>query len=117
MTESGTQAGGSWYYAIGQQRQGPVTAAEMKMLIASGQVSGGTLVWAEGMPTWIAAATHPELAEAIARPQGHLPQQGPSPYQPVSVPLGYYAPVSPWVAYGGFWLRFGAAFIDGLILL
>lgn len=41
-----------WYYAINDQRMGPVSEGEFLHLIASGEVRPETLVWREGMAAW-----------------------------------------------------------------
>ena len=42
----------NWYYAQGDQRQGPVTDSEFEALIAAGTITETTLVWKDGMPNW-----------------------------------------------------------------
>ena len=42
----------TWYYAIGNERQGPVDDAELDRLIASRHVTTDTLVWRAGMADW-----------------------------------------------------------------
>ena len=42
----------TWYYAIGNERQGPVDDATLDRLIATGTVTGETLVWRAGMADW-----------------------------------------------------------------
>jgi predicted Zn finger-like uncharacterized protein len=41
-----------WYYALGQDRQGPVSREELGNLITAGTVSRNTYVWCEGMEDW-----------------------------------------------------------------
>jgi uncharacterized RDD family membrane protein YckC len=41
-----------WYYAIGDQRHGPVEHAEFERLVSSGTVKSDTLVWRQGMANW-----------------------------------------------------------------
>ena len=56
-----------WYYApAGSERQGPVTEAQLKDLLAGGQLSLTDLVWSEGMASWVAAGTVPEISGAPA---------------------------------------------------
>lgn len=44
----------TWYYAnVGQPRQGPVTAEQIKALFLQHQVSVETLVWRQGMADWM----------------------------------------------------------------
>jgi hypothetical protein len=42
----------TWYYAIGNERQGPVDDATLDRLIAAGTVTPDTLVWRAGMADW-----------------------------------------------------------------
>ena len=46
-----------WYYTKGNQQFGPITAAELKVLALSGQISPGDLIWNEQWPDWRAAGT------------------------------------------------------------
>ena len=48
----------TWHYADGDVSQGPVDAAEIERLIASGTIGPGTLVWKDGLPDWQAASRH-----------------------------------------------------------
>ncbi len=41
-----------WYYAVGDQRQGPVEQAEFERLVAAGTIRAETLVWRQGMTDW-----------------------------------------------------------------
>jgi hypothetical protein len=42
----------TWYYAIGNERHGPVDDAALDRLIATGVVTPDTLVWRAGMADW-----------------------------------------------------------------
>jgi len=44
-----------WYYARNDQQFGPVSAAELKQLADSGQLSPDDLLWREGMDAWATA--------------------------------------------------------------
>lgn len=58
-----------WYYATGEDHQGPVEAAEIERLIASGTITADTLVWREGLAGWEAASAHfPATTPAAAPP-------------------------------------------------
>jgi len=46
-----------WYYTKGNQQFGPITAAELKVLAFSGQISPSDLIWNEQWPDWRAAGT------------------------------------------------------------
>jgi uncharacterized RDD family membrane protein YckC len=41
-----------WYYAIDDQRLGPVSHMEFERLVQSGKIQGGALVWRKGMDQW-----------------------------------------------------------------
>jgi uncharacterized RDD family membrane protein YckC len=114
-------ANGEWYYAAGGQQQGPVPLESLKQMLSSGQVQPGDLVWSQGMPNWAAANTVPGLVDAAA-PAAAAPgypmtpgYAAPAP-GPYANPVGYYTPTPTYMPYAGFWARFGAAFIDGLII-
>lgn len=46
-----------WWYSKGEERKGPYTAAELKALVASGQVASIDMVWKEGQPNWVQASS------------------------------------------------------------
>ena len=58
----------SWYYARGGTSLGPVTAHDLRALIARGEVDGASMVWREGMSGWCAVRDVPELAALLASP-------------------------------------------------
>ncbi|MBY0506052.1 MAG: RDD family protein [Bryobacteraceae bacterium] len=94
----------SWFYSAGGEQRGPVEQAEFESLISTGVIRPETLVWQAGMPNWQSAAdTRPDL----------LPPALPGlPAQTYTMP----APFTPGRRYGGFWIRFLARIIDGLVL-
>jgi uncharacterized RDD family membrane protein YckC len=58
-----------WYYVEDGQQRGPVAEADLNALRASGKITDDTLVWREGMATWLAlrdalAAAAPTAADA-----------------------------------------------------
>lgn len=55
-----------WFYAQGGQRAGPVDDETVLRLIASGQVHQATLMWREGMTTWMPAVSVPDFAPTLA---------------------------------------------------
>jgi hypothetical protein len=55
----------AWYYMKNGAQTGPVTADEIKALINSGAIKGNTLIWHEGLPSWLAANTQSEFASVI----------------------------------------------------
>ncbi|CAN5514781.1 hypothetical protein BH09PLA1_BH09PLA1_37410 [soil metagenome] len=117
-----TQAGTNWHYAVGSERIGPIDITALRQKLASGELHANTLVWTDGLPNWIAAVTHPDLAVAA---QQQLPMPGtpqPGAYSPgvqnyvaPGGTLQYYA--SPThVVYAGSWLRFAGSLLDRLIV-
>jgi uncharacterized RDD family membrane protein YckC len=105
-----------WYYTRGGGSQtGPVETDGLRQLIATGSVSAEDLVWSEGMADWQRAAdVHTFFTPAPADPGYAQPAYGQSYAAPVGM-LNYQTPVNSR-AYAGFWLRFCAAFVDGIIL-
>lgn len=57
---------------------GPYNMGQMQSGIQGGQVTGQTLVWAEGMAGWLAAQTVPELQALFATPPP-MPPTSPTP--------------------------------------
>lgn len=51
-----------YYYSNGVDRKGPVTLSELKSLT---EVTLETLVWYEGLPTWIRVGDLPDLQEDV----------------------------------------------------
>ena len=41
-----------WYYAVGQQQQGPLDDTQLDALLAAGTVTPDTLIWREGQANW-----------------------------------------------------------------
>ncbi len=99
----------NWYYAVGQQQQGPVTEQQLQALAKDGVITGDTLVWREGLTSWQpwrtvggpAMPPVPAAATAAATPTS----SGQS-----------IRPAATEFEYAGFWIRFVAKFIDGLVL-
>jgi hypothetical protein len=84
-------ANGEWYYARGNQQQGPVTLPAVQDLIRSGQLQPTDLVWRQGMANWQPASQVPEVAADL----GSIPAPPPSTYPPPPPqypPAGQYAP-------------------------
>ena len=50
-----------WYYAHGDQAQGPIAQAELRQLIQSRTVDPATMVWTEGYSDWVRADQVPAL--------------------------------------------------------
>ena len=70
-----------WYSGRDGQQYGPFEEAQMKSMVADGRVLSTDLVWCEGMPQWVPAASVPELfgSEGLAPDADRRPgfqQQG-----------------------------------------
>ena len=114
---------------------GPFTRAEVAEKLARGEISLDSLAFVEGLTQWT------PLREVLAKVDGATPPSPAAPAPPVatmpigtgyatagpmmptaSMPIGtgysYAATMQPpsHLVYAGFWLRFVAIFIDGLIL-
>lgn len=79
-----------WYYAAAGTQVGPIDETELNRLVTLGTVRADTLVWHDGLASW----------------------------QPLGVVRGM-APAAAAVVgrhYGGFWIRFLARLIDGIIV-
>lgn len=127
----------AWYYAEGSERIGPLTEDAFQAAVAQGKVSGGTLVWRDGMKDWA------PLSTTGFRPGGELPSLRAG--EVVCAECGRSFPVDEVIAYAGkhvcgackgvffqrikegaalpgelayagFWIRFAARFLDGIIL-
>lgn len=57
-----------WYFAIGKERLGPVTAARLRDLFVDQKVDGQTLVWRSGMADWVKLADVADLMAPGPRP-------------------------------------------------
>lgn len=56
-----------WYYLAQGESHGPITAARLRQLVATGEVPADTLVWREGMVDWLSASDL-GLTRALAAP-------------------------------------------------
>lgn len=106
-------AGRDWYYLRGDARVGPISMDAVRGLITSGQISASDFVWSEGMRDWQPAGNvsvffsqEPQTAQTVWPQQTYASSPG---------VLNYHTPERR-VEYAGFWLRFCAAVVDGLIV-
>jgi len=80
----------NWYYSAGGKQIGPIDETELNRLVTLGVVRSDTLVWHEGFTSWqalgVVRGMHPATAAAAGR------------------------------HFGGFWIRFLARVIDGILL-
>ena len=59
-----------WYYSVEGDRQGPVSAQELKKLVEAGSIKASDLVWKDGMADWVPAKTIKGLFAAGASSGG-----------------------------------------------
>ena len=112
----------NWYYASNGQQLGPVPEQQLSQLIAAGTINASSLVWREGLGDWQPLGV--ACPSALGQAHAEAPQIG-----GVAVPVahkdilvqqmreGVMTGLPGNVEYGGFWIRFVAKFIDGLILM
>ncbi len=55
-----------WYYAVGGQRQGPVSAPALAAQIQAGQLPATVQIWRGGMDNWVPANTVAEFRQVAA---------------------------------------------------
>lgn len=119
-----------WYYSdYERNRHGPVGAADLAALHASGQLAADTLVWREGLAQWQpwrslmgeivppAAAAPAAASRGAAIPDAWAAEPH-SPYAPPRAAVHRAAEVyhDAEVVYAGFWKRTAAYLIDMVIL-
>jgi len=125
-----------WYYAEEGKSVGPMTEEQLKGLAADGTISQDTLVWRNGMAEWLpyngvmgveVAAPATAQGEGVCCECGvRLALSEMIEYQGSRVCAkckpAFFQKVAEGVAlagvmdYGGFWIRFAAKFLDGIIL-
>jgi len=133
-----------WYYADGQQRQGPLPAEDMRLRFQRGEITLTTLVWREGFAQWkplseaVDELQLQNLANTAATLGGGIDLRGDytaidngtaplpgtgggihSPYTAPAASAGYASAAvvgGNEVVYAGFWKRFAAYFIDAMLI-
>lgn len=133
-----------WYFADGQERQGPLSAEDMRQRFQRGDITLATLVWREGFAQWAPlseavdelqlqnlASAASNLGNgidlrgdytAIDNGTAPLPGTGGGAYSPYTAPAaatGYAGSAvvdGQDVVYAGFWKRYAAYFIDYILL-
>lgn len=131
----------NWYYARGEERMGPVDDQEIAALASTGQITGQTLVWCEGMADWTPWSHAPRPVDGAlpvslaAEPFGYQPcvecgrtflAEEMVAYEGLLVcaeckPIFFQrlregGAVYSALKYAGFWIRVCAALVDGVIL-
>ena len=132
----------NWYYVERGQQAGPVSEEQLDEMVRSGKVRPDTLVWREGMAAW---SPYREAKGGTASAGAAGATAEPTP-EAVCAECGKIFPIDETIRYGdarvcaackpvflqklqegaaintgalnyaGFWIRFAAKFLDGLIL-
>lgn len=128
----------SWYYAVGDEQKGPVEEEEFRALVSQGVITPKSLVWQEGMGDWkplaemsqapSAQAGGGEADSATCAYSGEVMKRS----EMIKYGDDYVAPQhkdafvqrlqeggpvsSAELRFAGFWIRFAAKMIDGIIL-
>jgi len=126
-----------WYYVEAGERQGPVSEDEFNAMISSGKITPETLVWFDGMKEWQPCKDMAPASQTPANvslqsdaqccecgqtfPRLDMIQYEHSWVCGACKPVFFQrilegAPVSGQMRYAGFWIRFFAKFIDGILL-
>jgi len=75
-----------WYYVDRDRRIGPLERAEMERLVGTGEITGSTLVWREGMDGWETASGF--FATGMATSPPPMPQSSFQSQQTVAAHAG-----------------------------
>jgi uncharacterized RDD family membrane protein YckC len=123
-----------WYYAEDSERKGPVSEPDFNELVRTGRIRPETQVWREGWPDWrpfsatggvtttadgVTSARCVECSRAF--PTTEMVQYQDSFVCPDCKPV-FFQKVKEGIEprremdYAGFWIRFAAKFIDGVIV-
>lgn len=68
-----------WFYYKQDERRGPFSEADFKVMAASGQIQPTDLVWKAGFTDWVTAASVPDLIRSSETPPPPLPPIPPPP--------------------------------------
>jgi len=126
----------NWYYAVDGRQLGPLPEAEMESLVRDGTVGTDTLVWHDGMADWqpygelqaASASGVSAVAETVACSVcgNRFPSDNVIRYENswicASCKPAFFQRLKEGASqpgtlqYAGFWIRFAAKFVDGVIL-
>ena len=94
MHDGAAMAQNEWFYENGGKKHGPVTPGVLKRLASNGQIAPLTLVWKEGLDSWVQARSVRGLfAENVAAT--------PTPREPERTPPPNMAPWTPSFSFSG----------------
>lgn len=127
----------SWYYAENNERRGPIEDAAFESLVATGTITPDTLVWREGFAEWVpyskaggsvavSTAVAPGTEMGVCSESGKVFPRSElieidgrlvsAEYKNIVLQRLREGVSSGERVYAGFWIRFGAKFMDGIIL-
>lgn len=127
----------TWYYAIGQEQKGPVTDEQLHALARDGAIAADTLVWRDGLADWQPYSTvggGPTAGAAAAPAAGVQCAECSRSFPPDQVVrfgdrfvcaackptyvqrMQEGAVKAGPMDYASFGIRFGAKFIDGILM-
>ena len=126
---SEASSGKKYHLYLEGQKKGPFNKESVQVMVNAGKATPETLVWTEDLGDWVALSGYPELlgqGSAAAPPPYFAPVQNQRHSRPsgntMQMPIGasnqgYPAnQVQLPTTYAGFWKRFCAVFIDGIIV-
>jgi len=82
--------GDAWYVGQGQDRRGPFTTAQLREMAASGELKPDSLIWRQGMVSWVVARTAKNLFLQDGPPPLPAADDGPPPL-PIEPKLAPFA--------------------------
>ena len=110
----------SWYVGKNGNRRGPFTSAQVRQMVATGELKPTDMLWKEGMANWIQASSVTELFAAIQPDDGMPPPPVPgfvsNPYITSAVNPPSIRSTGGPVQYAEFLPRVLAFFLDSLFL-
>lgn len=84
LVEMGARNMTVWYYAVGQEREGPVDQDKIEKLIVGGVIGRDAYIWRKGMADWQVVADHPDFAAFFRVP---TPVSAPPALPPTHAPV------------------------------
>jgi len=132
-----------WYFADGNKPVGPLDEQEFQSLVSVGKITPSTLVWRAGMTNWKSYGQFSVAGAPVAGPSPDKPVAGSNTTVCLRCGISYpardmfphgdywvcsqckplllqgvneAAGVTPVLNYAGFWIRFAAKLVDGIIL-
>ncbi len=114
-----------WFYANGGNRVGPINAKQFELLIRDAVVNDASLVWSNGMSEWQPWAQVAGSTAVCAASNGRYWLKDMVPYEGKYISAEwkgeYFQKLREGITptgmmhFAGFWIRFVAKFIDGIV--